>query len=104
MLSNPIVKDSNSYLILKHAAQEGLEHVRLLHEQKKYIGTYFNFPKFRWLESGLPSITQNLFDGPIDYKGAFTNEFIQSAKSWKLFVDLVGTSSSLKRYFQIEDS
>lgn len=92
------------YESLKEAVKDGLLHIKKLQDQKKYIGTYLNFPELKWFDSGLPQITQgSIFGGPIDYKSAFEKDFAESTASWKAFQDLASATPQLNRYYLIRE-
>lgn len=103
---DPINEVSNQqvYESLRDSVKDGLLHIKNLLDQNIFIGTYINFPEFKWFDSGLPNITHgSIFDGPIDYKDAFKKGFIESSSSWKAFQSLVFTTPELKKYYSISD-
>lgn len=63
--------DPTLFNLAAKAVKEGISKVRKLKEDKKYIGTYFNFPQMYHFENGIPNFSTSSFSGPTDYKEAF---------------------------------
>lgn len=63
--------DPTLFDLAAKAVEEGISEVRKLKEEKKYIGTYFDFPKMAHFENGIPTFSTSSFSGPTDYKEAF---------------------------------
>jgi hypothetical protein len=63
--------DPTLFNLAAKAVEEGLSKVRKLKEEKKYIGTYFNFPTMYHFENGIPHFSISSFSGPTNYKEAF---------------------------------
>jgi len=54
------------------AVKEGLDVISQLIQDKKHIGTYYNWPKMSFHDSGLPRFSEEFFtNGPIKYRNAF---------------------------------
>jgi hypothetical protein len=100
--------DPHLFNLTAKAVEEGLACVRQLVADKKYIGTYFNFPKMYHSVTGMPDFSQSFFSGgPTDYKGAFGRKedkpirLDQAASFIDLFdyVDAAESCSRLRAYF-----
>jgi hypothetical protein len=100
--------DPHLFNLAAKAVEDGLARVRQLVADKKYIGTYFRFPKMYGSASGMPDFSQSLFsDGPTDYKGAFGRKedkpirLDQVASFIDLFnyIDSAESCSRLRAYF-----
>lgn len=63
--------DLTLFTLAAKAVEDGISRVRKLKEDKKYIGTYFNFPEMYQFENGIPNFSTSFFSGPTDYKEAF---------------------------------
>jgi hypothetical protein len=63
--------DPTLFALTAKAVEDGLFKVRKLKEEKRYIGTYFDFPKMYHFENGIPNFSTSSFSGPTDYKEAF---------------------------------
>jgi hypothetical protein len=60
------------------AFKEGLDSVSQLIQDKKHIGTYYDWPKMSFRENGLPSFSKEFFtNGPIEYTRAFNSYFTE---------------------------
>jgi len=92
------VQEPEVYEILKIAVQDGLDHIRELESQNKYIGTYFRFPQLKWRENGFPSITTNDWTqkGPTKYQDAFYKEYVQQTESWQAFLNTISKHPKLQ--------
>lgn len=98
------IKQPEIFEAVKSAVKEGLEKVRDLKERNVYISTYFEFPKMYYFESGLPSFSLGLFDGPTDYSSAFQKEIkTDSIKSFQQLPELIPKYPALKRYFAFQE-
>lgn len=99
--------DSHLFRLTAEAVENSLGHIRQLIAEKKYIGTYFNFPKMYYFENGMPDFSQNSFSGPTDYKGAFGRnndkpirvDLIPSFVALFKYIDSAETCSRLRAYF-----
>jgi hypothetical protein len=103
-------KPADPYLfdLTAKAVADGLERVRQLIAEEKYIGTYFNFPKMYSFANGMPNFSQIPFaDGPTDYKGAFGRkddkpirlDLVPSFLALFNHIDRGESSSRLRAYF-----
>lgn len=104
--------DPHLFNLTAKAVEDGLARVRQLVADKKYIGTYFNFPKMYHSASGMPDFSQSFFsDGPTDYKGGFGRKedkpirLDQGASFTDLsdYVDSAESCSRVRAYFSSTD-
>lgn len=57
--------------LVTQAVKEGLERIKPFVGDKYKLHTYFNWPTMSLSENGLPSFSETLFSGPINYTTAF---------------------------------
>lgn len=77
--------------------------------EKKFVGSYYQFPKLGKFDSGFPQFGETLFnEGPLEYEGLFRdgeNAPIQrlSLATWKNYAEKVESDADLVRYFTLND-
>ncbi|MDT4896707.1 MAG: hypothetical protein QOH25_1784 [Acidobacteriota bacterium] len=100
--------DPHLFNLTAKAVEEGLARVSKLVADKKYIGTYFKFPKISYSASGMPEFSQRLFSGgPTDYKEAFGRKDDKPVRLDQVpsfialfdYIDSAESCSRLRAYF-----
>ena len=87
------------------AVEEGLERVRQLKAENRYIGTYFGWHRLSQYDSGLPSLTESFMSGPTDHKDAFTGVAgpplvdPDGLETFKALLSYATSHSRLRSYF-----
>jgi len=59
----------SSLLLL--AMKEGIREVSNVVQNKKYIGTYHDWPTMSYFKNGLPNLSSSPFQGAIEYRRCF---------------------------------
>lgn len=106
------------YEALKAAVSDGLQFVREIEAQNKYIQRYYDYPKLEYFDSGLPHFTKSFKDEelPKNYGSIFVLSegelksssyrgvvLAESIPSWKSFWNLARGDSYLCRYWEPDE-
>lgn len=93
--------------LVADAVKEGLDSVRQLKSENKYIGTYFSWPQMSQYDNGLPSFSESLMSGPTDHKRAFGKDSnsrvavqdLPALPAFKALLEYAKSYDDLKNYF-----
>ncbi|HEX6293067.1 MAG TPA: hypothetical protein VFZ66_28045 [Herpetosiphonaceae bacterium] len=64
-------QDKEFFSLFVTAVKDGVEIVRTLEANKKYIGSHFDWPTISYTENGMPSFSQTIFSGTTNYGEPF---------------------------------
>ncbi|MEX1138040.1 MAG: hypothetical protein WEF53_01680 [Bacteroidota bacterium] len=95
MEPSPSPINNDLFNLAREAFDRGMDRLHDVLISKKYIGTYYSWPKFEYFSNGLPNFSESSFfdSSPTDYKRAFgTNE------DWQIRTDAIPAFKALLQY------